>query len=174
VIKGYLVGPGANLSGADLTSANLAFLNLSAANFTGANLTGALLGGADLEGADLTGAVLTGITWAFTTCPDGTRAASTPCTAVAWLGSSTVSAGANATDTTLLIDVGPNLSGGAEWRVTVQMLSDSGGWVALSTHTTKGPDDTLNLNLPKGIYRAVVPPQHSYRASMTPSVALAK
>jgi len=73
--KGFLVGPGANLSGANLagatlayanltgtdlshanlTSANLRLVRLSRANLTGANLTGANVGGADIRGASLSG-----------------------------------------------------------------------------------------------------------------------
>ena len=174
VLTGYLVGPGADLSDANLRGANLAYLNLSAANLSRANLTSALLLGANLEGAELKGAVLTDIKWAFTTCPDGTRGNTTPCGPVAWLGSSTVSASVNNADGTLLVDVGPNLSGGAEWRVTVQTLTESGGWRAVSVHPTKGAGDTLKLNLPGGTYRAVVPPQNSYRASTSPAVVLAK
>ncbi|MEC8025671.1 MAG: pentapeptide repeat-containing protein, partial [Myxococcota bacterium] len=49
---GYLVGPGANLSGADLSYTDL----------QNVNLTGAVLQGANLTGADLTDADLTGVT----------------------------------------------------------------------------------------------------------------
>lgn len=52
----------ADLSGADLRDANLA----------GADLTAADLTGADLRGADLSNAVVKDVTWAHTTCPDGT------------------------------------------------------------------------------------------------------
>ena len=48
IVKGYLVGPGANLRSADLNGADLDEVNLS-----GADLTGADLDGADLDGADL-------------------------------------------------------------------------------------------------------------------------
>jgi uncharacterized protein YjbI with pentapeptide repeats len=51
LVRGYLVGPGANLTGAKLTAATL----------TGANLTGANLTGADVAKAVLTGARLTGV-----------------------------------------------------------------------------------------------------------------
>jgi uncharacterized protein YjbI with pentapeptide repeats len=85
--SGYLVGPGANLTGADLSrlglsgvnltaavlsgahlsganlsGANLSGVELSHANLSGANLTGANLDGANLSDADLTGAVLTNAT----------------------------------------------------------------------------------------------------------------
>jgi uncharacterized protein YjbI with pentapeptide repeats len=55
--SGYLIGPGANLSGADLSGADLSNANLSGADLSGANLSGANLTGADLTGADLTGAI---------------------------------------------------------------------------------------------------------------------
>ncbi len=45
--------------------------NLAGANLKGANLRGADLTGADLTNAFLTNAILTGVTWANTTCPDG-------------------------------------------------------------------------------------------------------
>lgn len=72
---------------------NLSYDNLSSSNFTGVNLTGALISSTDLEGANLTGATLNGddltnadltgatlsgaalagVTWANTTCPDGSN-----------------------------------------------------------------------------------------------------
>ncbi len=174
VIKGYLVGPEANLNSADLVGADLRSLDLRAANLRGADLTGALLGGANLDGADLTGAVLAGVGWVLTTCPNGVRVTSTACGPAAWLGSSTVTASVNNAQGVLLVDVGPSLSGNAVWRVTVQTRTESGGWVAVSMHTTTGAGDTLRLNLPGGTYRAVVPPQHSYRESTSAAVALAK
>ncbi len=85
---GYLIGPGANLSGANLTGVSLSGANLTATHFSFASLgstdlSGAQLDGADLTGADLTGANLTGasvtgatlsaVTWSGTTCPDGTN-----------------------------------------------------------------------------------------------------
>jgi hypothetical protein len=60
-VKGYEIGPGANLKGANLAGANLGWADLEGADLTGANLegadlTGANLGWADLEGANLKGA----------------------------------------------------------------------------------------------------------------------
>jgi len=172
LVNGILVGPGANLSGANLSGANLAFQDMSAANLTGANLSGALLGGANLEGADITGANVTGAQFVVTTCPDGVKR-STPCAPVVWLGSSTVTVSANKKNGKLSITVGPGV-GGATWRVRVQRLSESGGWVAVSVHTTTGPSDPLSINLPNGTYRAVVPPQNRYRGSVSAAVVLAK
>jgi RNA polymerase sigma factor (sigma-70 family) len=69
----------ANLVGANLTSANLNRANLTGAGLADTNLTGANLGHANLTGADLTGVTvtrstnLTKVTWADTTCPDGTN-----------------------------------------------------------------------------------------------------
>ena len=54
--SGYLIGPGANLSGENLSGVDLTGANLSGADLTGADLTGANLTGANLSGADLTGA----------------------------------------------------------------------------------------------------------------------
>jgi hypothetical protein len=147
-------------------------MNLSAANLSGANLNGAGLGGANLEGADISGADVTGAQWALTTCPDGVRR-NTPCAPVVWRGSSTVTTGVDKSGGKLLVDVGPGLAG-RTWRVTVQQLSASGGWVAVSMQTTGGPSDTLRLHLPSGTYRAVVPPQHSYHGSVSGAVVLEK
>lgn len=70
LINGYLVGPGADLSGVNLSGEDLSGENLTGADLTGADLTGTALtvatlsnsnlNGADLTGADLTGADLTG------------------------------------------------------------------------------------------------------------------
>jgi uncharacterized protein YjbI with pentapeptide repeats len=170
VVNRYLAGPGANLRGANLSGAYLALLNLSAANLGGANLSGIAFFGVNLEGADITGAVLTGAQWVSTTCPDGVQR-NAPCAPVVWLGTSTVTTGADNTGDKLLVDVTPGVSG-RTWRVTVQHLSASGGWVAVSTQTTRGPGDTLRLHLPNGTYRAVVPPQHRYHGSVSRAVVL--
>jgi len=104
LVKGYLIGPAANLSGVDLSNTNLTNadmsnailtganltsailnnVNLSGALLNGANLTDATLGNADLTGAQLvgtnltgakfTGANLTGVLWLSTICPDGSIA----------------------------------------------------------------------------------------------------
>jgi uncharacterized protein YjbI with pentapeptide repeats len=80
LLDGFLIGPGASLSGANLagqnlSGANLAGINLSNAdlvstNLSGANLTGSNLTGANLTGADLFRANLGGVTWSGTTCPN--------------------------------------------------------------------------------------------------------
>ncbi len=67
VVSGYLIGPGADLSGSDLAGVDLSGFRLSGVDFTAADLTGAdlsgtLLDGADLTDADLTNADLTGAT----------------------------------------------------------------------------------------------------------------
>lgn len=59
-------------AGADLRGARLVGAQLRDADLTGAKLDGADLTRADLTGADLTGASLDRVTWAQTTCPDGT------------------------------------------------------------------------------------------------------
>ncbi len=59
-VKGYEIGPGADLKGADLAGADLAWADLEGADLTGANLAGADLKGANLGWADLTGADLKG------------------------------------------------------------------------------------------------------------------
>jgi len=74
---------GANLTQADLryvffTAANLTGANLSKADaevawFNNANLTNANMTDANLGNAYLSGATLTNVTWANTTCPDGTN-----------------------------------------------------------------------------------------------------
>jgi uncharacterized protein YjbI with pentapeptide repeats len=60
--NGYLIGPGADLTGATLTGANLSGATLTGANLSGATLSGADLSGATLSGADLSGANLSGAT----------------------------------------------------------------------------------------------------------------
>ncbi|MDA7514020.1 leucine-rich repeat protein [bacterium] len=50
LIKGYLLGPNANLSGADLSGADLSGIDFSGANLTGADLTGTILSDADEDG----------------------------------------------------------------------------------------------------------------------------
>ena len=77
-VKGYYIGPGADLAEADLTEANLAEADLTGADLykadlTGADLTGATLRGANLWQADLTGAILEAIKFnKDTIMPDGT------------------------------------------------------------------------------------------------------
>ncbi len=63
----------ANLHGANLNGANLTGANLTGANLTEANLHGANLTGANLANANLRGANLHAVTWASTTCPDGSN-----------------------------------------------------------------------------------------------------
>jgi Pentapeptide repeats (8 copies) len=60
-----------DLRGADLTNANLTNATLTTADLRGAELQDADLTNADLTGAMLAGAHLGGVTWANTTCPDG-------------------------------------------------------------------------------------------------------
>ena len=62
VVKGYLIGPGVNLTGATLTGANLSNVNLTGATLTGANLTGEDLTDFDFTGVNLTGANFTNAT----------------------------------------------------------------------------------------------------------------
>jgi uncharacterized protein YjbI with pentapeptide repeats len=67
VVRGYLVGPKADLADAQLPDTGLAGVDcdsclLNATDLAGADLTGAVLTGAYLEGTDLTGASLTGVT----------------------------------------------------------------------------------------------------------------
>lgn len=174
VIGRFLVGPGADLRGADLNSANLTLVDLGAADLTGANLSGANLSATNLEGAELAGAVITGVVWQLTMCPDGIRTRDTACTPAVWRGSSTATVSSDKSANQLLVDVGPSLSAGVLWRLTVQRLSESGGWVTASSHTTRGPGDTLRINLPAGSYRAVVPPQQRYRGSTSAPIVLAR
>jgi len=174
VLRGFLVGPGADLSGADLNAVNLTLVDLRAADLTGTNLTGANLSAANLEGADITGALLAGVTWSVALCPDGVRTQAAPCTPAVWRGSSTARTSSDPSQDKLLVDVGPSLTGGVLWRLTVQRVSESGGWVTVSSHTTRGPGDTLRVNLPAGTYRAVVPPQQRYHGSASAPVVLAR
>jgi hypothetical protein len=53
IVKGYRIGPGADLRGANLEHQDLALANLGWANLAGAFLAGANLQGANLERADL-------------------------------------------------------------------------------------------------------------------------
>ena len=58
---GYLIGPGADLTGADLRFENLTNSNLSGANLTSAKLNGSNLTNSNLSGANLTSAKLNGL-----------------------------------------------------------------------------------------------------------------
>ena len=69
LISGYLIGPGANLSGASLIGADLHGLNLSHADVSLANLTSA-----NLLGANLTSLRAINTIWYHATCPDGKKA----------------------------------------------------------------------------------------------------
>jgi uncharacterized protein YjbI with pentapeptide repeats len=73
---GYLIGPGANLTGADLSSANLANATLTGANLTSATLSSATLSSADLTNANLSDADVTGANLASATLT-GTNLAGT-------------------------------------------------------------------------------------------------
>lgn len=58
LIKGYLVGPGVDLSGANLSNVDMSGINLTGARLDGANLSGARLDGANLSeayGVDIVG-----------------------------------------------------------------------------------------------------------------------
>ena len=59
-VNGYVIEPGADLSGADLSSAILTDANLSSAILTDADLSGASLRDTNLNGADLSFARLSG------------------------------------------------------------------------------------------------------------------
>jgi hypothetical protein len=174
VVGRFLVGPRADLSGAELRGLSFRLMDLRASNLSGADLTNADFSAASLEGADLTRAMTTGTNWTLTQCPNGERFAGTPCAPVVWRGTSTVGATRSNDGGTLLVDVGPTLGGGSQWRVTVQSLTESGGWVTTTTQTTGSPGSTLRLNLPAGTYRAFVWPQHLYRSSTSGAVVLAR
>ncbi len=78
VFNGYLVGPGANLSGSnfagmDLTGQNLGWVDLSGSSFVGSNLTGVNIVGANFVGADFTGVLSGNITGAAAALPSGFR-----------------------------------------------------------------------------------------------------
>jgi len=60
IVKGYTIGPGANLKEANLKGAYLRGADLRGANLQGAYLMNANLWGADLRGANLRGADLWG------------------------------------------------------------------------------------------------------------------
>jgi phospholipase C len=63
---------GASAKGANLQNADLAGIKAQGANFSGANLQKSDLTNANLSGANLAGANVKDVTWANTTCPDGT------------------------------------------------------------------------------------------------------
>ena len=88
-IGGYLVGPGANLSGQDLNSLNLSTVSLAGTNFTSANLSGANLRNASLAGTNFTSANLSG---ANLTGQDLSGATITHLNAVGIIGSPTLPA----------------------------------------------------------------------------------
>jgi uncharacterized protein YjbI with pentapeptide repeats len=76
LVKGSLIGPGANLINDQLSGAGLSGADLAGAQLDGAGLTGADLSHADLTGASLIGTILTGARL------DGTGLASSTLTAV--------------------------------------------------------------------------------------------
>ena len=62
LVKGYLIGPGANLASAKLSGADLRTADLNdKVNFKSADLTGANLTGADVRGADFTSAKMASV-----------------------------------------------------------------------------------------------------------------
>ena len=60
LIKGYLMGPSANLTSADLGGADISGMDLSAATLSAADLTSTTLGSTNFSNADLTNADITG------------------------------------------------------------------------------------------------------------------
>src|SRR5262249_43629594 len=60
VVGGYLIGPGADLSGAVLQHADLSSSRLHGANLSGGDFTGSSFEPSDLSNADFTGAILRG------------------------------------------------------------------------------------------------------------------
>jgi uncharacterized protein YjbI with pentapeptide repeats len=63
VYKGYLLGPGADLSGDDLKDWDFSNQNLSDTDLAGTDLTGANLTNVSLADADVQGTIFTGVTW---------------------------------------------------------------------------------------------------------------
>jgi uncharacterized protein YjbI with pentapeptide repeats len=96
VVDGYLVGPGANISGVDFaggdftgatlssdvldnddfSGADLSGVDLDRSDLTGSNLTDADLTNADLTNANLNNVILVGAVFDDTVCPDGTNSSS--------------------------------------------------------------------------------------------------
>jgi uncharacterized protein YjbI with pentapeptide repeats len=61
-VKGYLLVPGADLSGVDLSYANLSGLDLRGINFSGAHLDWVLFSGSNLAGANFSNASISNVT----------------------------------------------------------------------------------------------------------------
>jgi uncharacterized protein YjbI with pentapeptide repeats len=57
LLKGYLVGPTADLRGADLSGLDLTWLDAGSMRISGANFSGSNLGNPDLRSSDLTGVI---------------------------------------------------------------------------------------------------------------------
>jgi uncharacterized protein YjbI with pentapeptide repeats len=152
VVNGYLVGPEAELRQA----------NLAGADLTGVNLAGALLAGANLTGAK----------WSNTTCPNGITQ-STPCSAAIAGTSTTINVAASRNGDALVGDVEPDLHRG-DFTFRVETVSEAGGWIPVQTYTTKGSDETWNIDLPAGTYRVVLLPQLGYSGATSAPVVLTK
>jgi len=67
LVKGFLIGPSANLASANLTGLNLTKVNATGATFYGANLTNVNFSGANLTNASLSNATITGAIFATAT-----------------------------------------------------------------------------------------------------------
>ena len=81
---------------------------------------------------------------------------------------------ANELGTGLRVNVQPDL-GTAEWAVTIEKVSESGGWIRVGpVYRTRGGNDQLTINLDEGTYRAVVSAQRNYSESMSAVVVLKK
>jgi uncharacterized protein YjbI with pentapeptide repeats len=149
----YLVGPGANLVNAQLAGADL----------TGVNLSGAFLNGADL----------TGVIWSNTTCPNGT-VQSTPCPiGFGANGFARISAEADQSGNGLRVTVTPALADGL-WIFGIERLTESGGFLLITSGSTRGGNEVALVNLPEGTYRAVVRPQRDYLGSTSAVVVVKK
>ena len=164
LINGWFVGIGAQLEGAQLNSQNFTGMDLRGADLHNAGLNLANFTNTNLEGARTVGAWMGSITWSNTRCPDG-------------IVRSSVCSAAYGTQKPV-IDIGP-ANGGiavtvtpalpAQWRLTIEQRTDSGGFIPLTTVATAGANNLVIVKLTNNSFRVRILPQNGY-ASVTSEV----
>lgn len=75
--------------------------------------------------------------------------------------------------TQLRVNVNPNLTNARRWRIVAKRQGKQGKWRAVSgPHATRVPEQTLVLDLPKGVYRVTVLPRYGFARTTSRSVRL--
>lgn len=86
-------------------------------------------------------------------------------------GKPTVKAKAKKKDV-LKVDVNPDLTGSANWKLKVQKQVKRNKWRTVARGSTTGTAETYSRDLSKGVYRVHVPAQSGYLAGQSKSVAI--